>query len=839
MGQQRTTGDEVARPEDVEVVLDGLRRHGAAAVVDGRGTGRSTLLDAVAAASGRQGVRVVGRAGLADVPLGTVAVAVVDAQQDDPPPRPAGEVARLVAALVGDRRGLVLVDDAHLLHPRDLAVLAAVRGTGTRLVLTATDEAPWPEGLEGLLAGIAQRRVGRLDLAGVRALVERVAGGTPDRARAYRLLRVAGGRPGHVHRLLGPAPRVADGLVRLPPDPAATDAALGWYRQRTVGDDVRRLARLVVREDGLTVRQLAALTGQDVLDVAHGHGLVELRDGRLALRDPLVAAVAARHDREVHGAADAALLLDVLGDRGPDDPVDRWRAEAGLALPPDALARVVMDTVEQGRPGTAVELAGSPVAPSSGSGDGTGVEVASARLAVARVVALTGAGRHDEALAACEQLLPGLAGPLRGQVALLLADLRFFRRRDAVGALAALAEVPPEDPLRPDAEAMAGLVRNATDPAGRVAVPRPVEDLAPTPRMLADLLAVLAGRVHGPEDVHVPPPDAGPPGVPVHERALTNRNYALLVGRGCAAARPVVEAEVARVLLTGRPGAVALALFGLAELEHLEGCLVDAERTAREALLWTEVDDEAGLADLLVGMRAGLLAELGRLEEARALLDEVTPRLSHDLRALLVAGGGRVRTLAAHDRAAARAAARGTVEVGLTTGHVLWALRTAVDAARVGLAADVVDLVGDLADDDRLGALLRAEAHVVRAFADGRAGVLAAAADACAAVGRRRVAADLLLARLPVPEARRRRAAALLDGLGPPHPDRAGQVEALTGREDQVARLAAAGLTSRAVAERLGVSVRTVDNHLRRAYRKLGVSGRGDLAAVLGTTGLG
>jgi DNA-binding CsgD family transcriptional regulator len=29
------------------------------------------------------------------------------------------------------------------------------------------------------------------------------------------------------------------------------------------------------------------------------------------------------------------------------------------------------------------------------------------------------------------------------------------------------------------------------------------------------------------------------------------------------------------------------------------------------------------------------------------------------------------------------------------------------------------------------------------------------------------------------------------------------------------------------------VSVRTVDNHLQRAYRKLGVAGRGDLADAL------
>jgi DNA-binding CsgD family transcriptional regulator len=57
----------------------------------------------------------------------------------------------------------------------------------------------------------------------------------------------------------------------------------------------------------------------------------------------------------------------------------------------------------------------------------------------------------------------------------------------------------------------------------------------------------------------------------------------------------------------------------------------------------------------------------------------------------------------------------------------------------------------------------------------------------------------------------------------------------LTRREREVALLAAGGLSSREIAGRLVVSVRTVDDHLQRAYRKLGVAGRGELARVLHT----
>jgi ATP/maltotriose-dependent transcriptional regulator MalT len=55
----------------------------------------------------------------------------------------------------------------------------------------------------------------------------------------------------------------------------------------------------------------------------------------------------------------------------------------------------------------------------------------------------------------------------------------------------------------------------------------------------------------------------------------------------------------------------------------------------------------------------------------------------------------------------------------------------------------------------------------------------------------------------------------------------------LTRREQEIATLAARGLSNREIAERLVVSVRTVDNHLHSAYAKLGVSGRGDLAPIL------
>ncbi|MFG3581701.1 LuxR C-terminal-related transcriptional regulator [Micromonospora chersina] len=55
----------------------------------------------------------------------------------------------------------------------------------------------------------------------------------------------------------------------------------------------------------------------------------------------------------------------------------------------------------------------------------------------------------------------------------------------------------------------------------------------------------------------------------------------------------------------------------------------------------------------------------------------------------------------------------------------------------------------------------------------------------------------------------------------------------LTEREWEIGRLAADGSTSRAIAERLFLSTRTVENHLQRIYSKLGVAGRAELRAAL------
>ncbi|SPF07034.1 helix-turn-helix transcriptional regulator [Streptomyces sp. MA5143a] len=66
-----------------------------------------------------------------------------------------------------------------------------------------------------------------------------------------------------------------------------------------------------------------------------------------------------------------------------------------------------------------------------------------------------------------------------------------------------------------------------------------------------------------------------------------------------------------------------------------------------------------------------------------------------------------------------------------------------------------------------------------------------------------------------------------------PYGDRSSGTVPLTPAETRVATLAGEGLSNRLVAERLSISPRTVELHLTRAYRKLGISGRAELPVAL------
>jgi len=134
-------------------------------------------------------------------------------------------------------------------------------------------------------------------------------------------------------------------------------------------------------------------------------------------------------------------------------------------------------------------------------------------------------------------------------------------------------------------------------------------------------------------------------------------------------------------------------------------------------------------------------------------------------------------------------------------------------AARGGNAQELANAASDF---ETLGAtLLAAEASSGAVEALRRAGDLRAAT----AAHRRAVALS-----------------AFCEGAATPGPFHAPDAIPLSGREREIVMLAAKGLASKDIAERLFLSVRTVSNHLQHAYTKLGVRSRAGLAEAVACT---
>jgi DNA-binding CsgD family transcriptional regulator len=167
-------------------------------------------------------------------------------------------------------------------------------------------------------------------------------------------------------------------------------------------------------------------------------------------------------------------------------------------------------------------------------------------------------------------------------------------------------------------------------------------------------------------------------------------------------------------------------------------------------------------------------------------------------------------------------------------------------AVRLGRAGDAVDGLERLAGavDAPFVAVL---ARHARALADGDADRLAAAAAGLEAQGTELLAAEAYrstanaygrVGKGASSSSAARRCDELLQRCGRPRSPGLEPVvamgEELTGREREVARLAAAGRTSPEIAGALYLSVRTVDTHLLRVYRKLMIEGRHQLAEALG-----
>lgn len=316
------------------------------------------------------------------------------------------------------------------------------------------------------------------------------------------------------------------------------------------------------------------------------------------------------------------------------------------------------------------------------------------------------------------------------------------------------------------------------------------------------------------------------------------------------AAADLAESGYQRALEVRSAPNVAVWALMRGQLAAARGAMIEASVWLREAI--ATLDGPAPLHPYQGSIaRAGLDA-LARVAALTADLAGAQAALAH---AHALAGPairlfdtwpGPIRAWIAAARGEIPAAidlALGTADEARQRGQAGCELNALHDAARLGAPAKVaprmtelaVVVQGDLASlfIRHVQALAAANGAVLdemsASFAALGANLLAAEAAAQAAGAHRRAGRSASAA---ASAARAAALAAICEGARTPALTALKEPVGLTPRELEIARMAASGLSSRAIAARLVVAVRTVDNALGQVYAKLGIGGRAELSSI-------
>ncbi|WP_217921548.1 LuxR C-terminal-related transcriptional regulator [Miltoncostaea oceani] len=858
------------RQDELGIIAAALTRASGGVIVSGPAGVGKTRLAAEAARIARSRGLVVGwvraTASSRAIPLGAVA-ALLDASET------AGEgvdllgrVRRSLAARAAGRRMLLCVDDGHLLDEASAALVHLLVVTGDALVvMTVRAGHAMPDALQAL--GKDEHCVvvdlEELTPVAMARLLEDVLAAPVDGRSREALWALTRGNPLFLREVVR--------LGRTDGTLARDDGVWRWRGRLSPG---ARLADVVgVRVDGLTpvertVLELVAVAGQlgvDALAPAEADALSRLEDAGLVSRrrderrslvevaHPLHAeAVVAQMAGGRRDALHARLAEDVESRgarRGGDQlRVAVWRLEAGgggstLFQQAAAQALAALD------PALAERLARAAIRRDGGFG---------AHLLLGR--ALAAQGMADESADLLARLIDDAPGD-DGRVAAAIgaAGNLFWARGgpDEAGALLEavgrrVASRSARDRIEAEQVrllAASGRPAEALATAGPLLARRGVADVVRVRAATGAAEALLTcGRISRALEVV----DENLPAARGERHELPQAEVVLLGLRGLAlrhAGRLVEATRSSEALyrsMLGRGSALPSAVEGisLASIWLARGRVGTASRLFRESAVLLRDADAVGMRAVALAGVAQAAAQGGDTLASRDAVAELDDTLlGHrafsvelDLARAWSAASDGERTRAGAILTAAAAEAR----AGGRSVHAVQALHA---LARLGGAASAAPDLAVLAEGVEGPFAATAAAHAA-ALARGDADGLEAVAESLAGIGSVLVSAETWLAAAAAHsrdgrEARARAAATrgahLLrrcEGAAPPTlPD--APAEDLTRREHEIAVLAAAGLSSREIAGRLVISVRTVDNHLLRVYRKLGVSGRRALADLL------
>jgi DNA-binding CsgD family transcriptional regulator len=788
---------------------------------------------------------------------------------------------RLLALAAGSRPLLLLVDDAQWLDTASLEALlfTARRVAGEPIGILFAVRDGVPSMLDD--AGLPYLTVEPLSRGDTLTLAREMLGTAVAEAQGQRIHRVTGGYPLALLELGRLGDAISDLDAPLPVsrvveqayarDVGRCDAAVRDFLLVVAADDTGELAAILAAADRLGV-------DGDALTAAEALGLIRLGSGRVEFRHPLMRSAVyqgaeAGRRRAVHDALARSLSGNWQADRkawhraaaalGPDERVahelevtaQRTRARSGYAAAASALERAAHLTPDPehrarrlvtaadalwhaGRGARAEELLSSALEQTAAPLLRAEVQARRGRLAhfrgdteVSRTLIMDASGRalpHDERLAlelAAGAVLPALCcGDLNGTRATATTVARLARRAHAALAPDISGQVGAALVVCGQLELARPYLQATVDAAG------PLDHPTGDPQLLAYAADCLGWMGRYPE-----------------ARALAQH-----------------AREEARE--HGALAALAYAALHLTDYEIAVGDVSAAVASAGEA---QRISRETGQM-LLRGWSALYLALIaanqGAEERTRAYLAEV-----EDLGVLLWFNGikavpwvhGRLHLTLGDASAAAEWLEEAIGSVGPHANWVPWTasadlieayVRTGREAEAAAALAALEPQVqqpwaqaalarcrGLLTDEDPTTAFEASASEFARLCVP-----LEAARSRLCHGERLRRAGRRVEARVQLREA----VAGFHRSRAGPWASRARQelrltgevvsasrsehaIDELTPQELQVALTVASGLTNKQAAARLFLSTKTIEAHLHRAYRKLGIRSRDELGPLL------
>jgi len=829
------------------------------------GVGKSRLAREACAAAEMQGSLALwaqATASSAKIPLGALAGLIPDGVRSDDLLELMRRSTTALRERADGRAMFLAVDDAQLLDDTSAGLVLHLATTAhVFVVATVRAGMPPPDAIDALWKDAGAQRI-ELEQLGdetIGRLVEEGLGGPVEQATLGRLIDASAGNPLYARELVMSA--IDEGVLTfqrglwslhgrpsLPPSLAAVIAR----RLEVLSGAERGPLELLALGEPLRLSELAELASYEALELCEERGMISIggasADAEVRLAHPLYGDAIRGELPVLRVRAHRLALAAVIQRRRPLTPDDalraaRWLTDAGAEIPEDLLLDAADAANLAGDPALGAEFARRAV--------DAGAGMHGVRL-LARAHTIQNQFAEAEAvLAAAEPL--ARRDPEVGYVGQRLHLLAWvLRRTDEARTLLDRVDGWSSDPgweqqLAIWRTALDGLAEGFGDrlQAAREALLQP--DLDPTARRLQELIlgVSLLNTGHGRE--------ARALARCMRPRLPFTHNYDLYALGLASLAAEETDAdwvddqrymrEILQQAVRGEAHeAAGLAARTLGAIDLHRGRYRDAQRWLAEAELQLEDHDSLGGASCVYALQVGVACFTGEPAAAQSAVDRMRRRIaergqrSTELIYLACGEGWAARARGDSEGAEAfidRAQRTGDATVRARLLHE--ALRA---QARPGPIAEALAELAASGDSE----LTETFAEHARALAERDGSALLEAGERLVAIGLNAAGIDAMVAgaREFLAQGRddsARRAAVRAWELHPadqgwaaPEIDGLDSVAVeLTSREAQIAALAARGLTNQQIADRLVLSVRTVETYVYRAMQKRGVSNRHEL----------